>query len=223
MVLNILNYKKSLLLLALSMHAYSLEEGTRLVRAARHAIELYITTKEFRPEAVESTIREFNQKHGVFVTIYHYPTKTLRGCIGFPEGVGEIKKLVVEAAIAAATDDPRFVPVSHLEFEHAVLEVSILSKLEKIKGNAEQIKKQVKIGRDGLVIEYGYHKGLLLPIVPVEERWSAPRFLDEVCIKAGLPEHTWMHGTASLYRFSSQVFRETEPRGRVEEVNLEEL
>lgn len=209
--------------MAFTMHAYSLEEGTKLVKAARHAIELYITAKEFRSEAVESTIKEFTQKHGVFVSIYHYPTRTLRGCIGFPEGIGELKKLLVEAAVAASTEDPRFVPVSHLEFEHTVLEVSVLSKPEKIEGNAEQIKKQVKIGRDGLVIEYGYHKGLLLPIVPVEERWSIPRFLDEVCIKAGLPEHTWTHGTASLYRFSSQVFGEKEPRGDVQEVKLEEL
>lgn len=205
------------------MHTYSTEQGEKLVRAARHAVELYITTKEFRGEAVERTLSEFTQKHGVFVTIYHYPTRTLRGCIGFPEGIGEIKKLLVEAAIAAAVEDPRFVPVSHLEFEHTVLEVSVLSKMERMHGNAEQIKKQVRIGRDGLVIEYGYHKGLLLPIVPVEERWSVPMFLNEVCIKAGLPEHAWTQGTASLYKFSSQVFRETEPRGRVEEVRLEEL
>lgn len=205
------------------MHAYSLEQGDKLVRAARQAIELYITTKEFRGDAVEKTLPEFTQKHGVFVTIYHYPTRTLRGCIGFPEGIGEVRKLVVEASVAAATEDPRFVPVSHREFEHTVLEVSVLSSMEPTKGNAEQIKKQIKIGRDGLVIEYGYHKGLLLPIVPVEERWSVPRFLDEVCIKAGLPEHTWTHGTASLYKFSTQVFRETEPRGKVEEVRLEEI
>ncbi len=172
---------------------------------------------------MEKTLHEFTQKHGVFVTLYHYPTKTLRGCIGFSEGIGEVRKLLVEAAVAAATEDPRFVPISHLEFEHMVIEVSVLTKPERIHGNAEQVKKQVKIGRDGLVIEYGYHKGLLLPIVPVEERWSIPMFLDNVCLKAGLPEHTWMHGTAVLYKFSTQVFRETAPNGNVEEVMLEEI
>jgi hypothetical protein len=205
------------------MQAYSLEEGTKLVEAARHAIELYIGSNEFRNDVVERTLPEFTQRHGIFVTIYHYPTKTLRGCIGFPEGVGEMRKLIVEAAVAAAAEDPRFVPISHLEFEHTVIEISVLSKMEKIHGSAEQIKKQVKIGRDGLVIEYGYHKGLLLPIVPVEEKWSVPKFLNEVCIKAGLPEHAWSQGAAQLYKFSSQVFREKEPRGAVEEVRLEEL
>lgn len=205
------------------MQVYSLEEGTRLVKAARHAIELCIGSKEFRNDVVERTLPEFTQKHGIFVTISHYPTRTLRGCIGFPEGVGEMKKLIVEAAVAAAAEDPRFVPISHLEFEHTVIEISILSKMERIHGNAEEIKKQVKIGRDGLVIEYGYHKGLLLPIVPVEERWSVPMFLNQVSVKAGLPEHAWTQGTAELYKFSSQVFREKEPRGAVEEVRLEEL
>lgn len=203
------------------MRAYSLEEGTKLVKAARHAIELFVTTKEFRGEAVEKTLTDFTQKHGVFVTIYHYPTRSLRGCIGFPDGIGEMRKLVVEAAVAAA-EDPRFVPFSHREFEHAIVEVSVLSEMERISGNAEQIKRQIKVGRDGLVIEYGYHKGLLLPNVPAEERWSVPRFLDEVCIKAELPEHTWTHGNATLYRFSSQVFAETEPSGKVQEIRLEE-
>ena len=203
------------------MHTYSVEEGERLVRAARHSIELYLTTRDFRNEVVEKTLSDFTQKHGVFVTIYHYPTKTLRGCIGFIEGVEELKKLIVQAAVAAAAEDPRFVPVSHLEFEHMVLEVSVLSKPERIRGSGEQLKKRIKAGRDGLIIEYGYHKGLLLPMVAVEERWDARRFLDEVCIKAGLPEHTWKQGAAALYRFSTQVFRETEPKGKVEEVNLE--
>ena len=205
------------------MQAYSMGEGERLVKAARNAIELYISTREFKEEAVEKTISEFTQKHGVFVTIYHYPTRTLRGCIGFPEGIGELKKLLIDAAVAAAVEDPRFVPVSHLEFEHATIEVSVLSKLEKIHGDAEQIKKQIKIGRDGLVIEYGYHKGLLLPLVAVEERWSVPKFLENLCLKAGLPEHTWTHGTASLYKFSTQVFGETEPRGKVQEIKPEEI
>lgn len=205
------------------MQAYSVEEGAKLVRAARHAIELCITTREFRNDVVERTISDFTQKHGVFVTLYHYPTMTLRGCIGFTEGVGEIRKLIVEAAIAAATEDPRFVPISHMEFDHIVLEISVLSKMEPIHGTAEQIKKQVRIGRDGLVIKYGYNSGLLLPIVPVEERWSVPMFLDEVCVKAGLPKHAWSAGTASLYKFSTQIFKEIEPNGLVEEVILEKL
>jgi uncharacterized protein (TIGR00296 family) len=203
------------------MDFYSPADGAKLVRAARNAIELYIGSREFRNEAVERTIPGFTQKHGVFVTLYHYPTMSLRGCIGFSEPIGELKGMLVEAAVAAAADDPRFVPVSHLELEHLLVEVSVLSAPERLKGSPEAIRKQVRIGRDGLIIEYGYNKGLLLPIVAVEERWSVPKFLGEVCIKAGLPEHAWRSSGAQLYRFSTQVFREREPRGRAEEVRLE--
>ncbi len=203
------------------MDFYSLEDGAKLVRAARNAIELYVGSREFRKEAVERTISGFTQKHGVFVTLYHYPTMSLRGCIGFSEPMGELKGMLVEAAVAAAADDPRFVSVSHLELEHLLIEVSVLSKPERLNGSTEAVRKQVKIGRDGLIIEYGYNKGLLLPIVAVEERWSAPKFLDEVCVKAGLPERAWRSSGAQLYRFSTQVFREREPRGKAEEIRLE--
>jgi uncharacterized protein (TIGR00296 family) len=205
------------------MYVYSISDGERIVKAARYAIELYIKANDFKNDAVERTLSEFTQRHGVFVTIYSYPTKTLRGCIGFIEGVGEMKKQVVDAAIAAATEDPRFVPISPIELESIVIEVSILSGKERIHGDAEQLKKQVKIGRDGLIITHGYNNGLLLPIVPVEERWNVTQFLDNVCIKAGLPEHTWKQGSAVLYKFSTHVFREKSPGGDIEEVNLEEI
>jgi uncharacterized protein (TIGR00296 family) len=205
------------------MGFYSLEEGEELVRAARNAIELSIISQNLDKEIIEKKLNKFDQKHGVFVTIYHYPTRTLRGCIGFMEGIGPIKRLIVDAAIGAAAEDPRFVPISHLEFEHMIIEVSILSKTERIIGEPQEIKEQVKIGRDGLVIEYGYHKGLLLPIVAVDQRWYPEEFLENVCIKAGLPDHMWKQHDIFLYRFSTQVFREVEPRGKIEEVRLEEL
>ena len=222
-ILNILNVLLTTLVSGSSMRIYSIDEGEKLVKAARYSMELYITSREFKNEVIEKTLPDFTQKYGVFVTIYHYPTKTLRGCIGFTEGIGEVKKLLVEAAIAAATEDPRFVEVSHREFGHMVLSISVLSRSEKIHGSPEEIKKQIKIGRDGLILEYGYYKGLLLPIVAVEEGWSPEKFLDNLCLKAGLPEHTWKQSGVSIYKFSAQVFEETEPSGRIKEVRSEEL
>lgn len=205
------------------MNFYSLEEGTKLVHAARNAMELSIASREFKSDVVERTIPEFKQKHGVFVTIYHYPTNTLRGCVGFTEGIGEMKRLVIEAAVAAANEDPRFVPLSHLEFEHSVIEVSILSKSERMRGGAEQMVKDVRIGKDGLIVEYGYNRGLLLPIVAVEQGWSVRQFLENTCLKAGLPPHAWINDSAQVLKFSTQVFKEIAPRGDVKEVHLETL
>jgi len=203
------------------MKAYSLSEGELLVKAARNAIEIYLTSSNFRREAVESSLVGFERRHGVFVTIYHYPTRTLRGCIGFTEGVAPIRKLIVDAAISAAVEDPRFVPLSHLELEHVTIEVSVLSEAARIMGEPSKIRDQVEVGKDGLIVEYGYNRGLLLPIVAVEEGWGAEEFLDNVCIKAGMGRQMWKRPEVSIYKFSTQVFAEAEPRGRIREVKLE--
>ncbi len=206
------------------MRVYTLEQGKRLVRAARNAIEIFLTSPHYSNSLIEKQLEGFEEKHGVFVTLYtHLPEPVLRGCIGFPQPIDSVKKLLPQAAIAAATEDPRFEPVSKEELDQLIVEVSILSTPEKIKGDAYEIEKSIKIGEDGLIIEYGYHSGLLLPIVAVEEKWNAREFLDNVCIKAGLPTDTWRRPNVSLYRFSTQVFREKEPNGEVEEVDLGKL
>jgi hypothetical protein len=203
------------------MKRYTLEEGRQLVKAARNSIEIFISTANFRREAVEATLSGFDARHGVFVTLYHYPTRTLRGCIGFTEGVKPIKRLIVDAAVAAAAEDPRFVPVMEPELDRITVEVSVLSDAERIRGEGEALKDQIRIGTDGLIIEYGYHRGLLLPIVAVEQGWGAEEFLNNLCVKAGLQPHMWKQHGVLLYRFTTQVFTEVEPRGRVEEVKSE--
>lgn len=204
------------------MDSYSLSDGERLVKAARQAIELKIISPRFRREMVEKYLEGFNEERGVFVTIESYPTNELRGCIGFPRAVGPLKKSLVDAAIAAATEDPRFIPVSHLEFEHILIEVNVLTDPEPITvHNEDQIKKAIKIGRDGLIIESGYNGGLLLPIVAVEQGWGKEEFLENLCIKAGLPPHYWKNPKIKLQKFSCQVFKETSPRGKAQEIVLE--
>ena len=203
------------------MKIYTLKEGEKLVKAARNAIELYIKSPRFEKGMIEKTLSEFNEKAGVFVTIDHYPTMSLRGCIGYFKAIGPVKRLLVEAAIAAATEDPRFIPLSVGELNDVVIEVSILSEPQQLKGTPEEIKKEIKIGREGLLIEYGYYSGLLLPIVAVEEKWSVEKFLENVCIKAGLHPHMWKRSDITLYKFQTQVFREEEPNGKIVEIKME--
>jgi hypothetical protein len=202
------------------VRVYTLGEGERLVKAARQAVESCVSSSNFDRGVIEKILEGFDQKSGVFVTIYNYPTRTLRGCIGFIEGIEPIKKLVVDAAIAAASEDPRFAPISLREFEHIVMDVSVLSKVERVQGAPEEIKRQIMIGRDGLIVEYGYYRGLLLPIVAAEEGWNPEEFLENTCSKAGLPEHLWKQQGVLIYKFTTQVFRELSPGGRVEEVRL---
>ncbi len=199
---------------------YSIEQGSKLVAAARNSIELYLTINNFDRKMIERTITEHDNNNGVFVTIEHYPTRTLRGCMGFVEPKEKFSKALIDAAIAAAAEDSRFVPVSHMEFEHMIVEVSILDKPKLITASTEiAIKNNIKLGRDGLILKYGYHEAILLPNVPIENNWTKEKYLDNLCIKAGLKEHIWKTGQARLYTFTAHIFREKEPRGEIEEVN----
>ena len=203
------------------MHTYTIEEGTVMVTAARHTIELSLRNPRFSKSLVGGLTKHLTEMDGVFVTLEHYPTRALRGCIGFPNAVAPIGEGVIDAARAAAFEDPRFVPVSHHEFDRLLVEVSVLSRPEPIKGAASQRHRKVVVGRDGLVARYGLHSGLLLPIVAVEQGWDAKTFLNETCIKAGMPGNYWMQPSVKIYSFRTQVFREEEPGGRVVEVELD--
>ncbi len=200
------------------MHVYTLDEGGRLVRAARSTIELSLRNPHFRRESVSGMTKGMGDLDGVFVTLENYPTRALRGCTGFSVAVAPIGEAVIDAAGAAAFEDPRFVPVSHKELDRLLVEVSVLTGPKEIEGKAESRYRRIKVGRDGLIAKYGVREGLLLPIVAVEQGWSAKRFLEETCIKAGMPANAWLQQNVKVLSFMTQVFREKEPGGSVVEV-----
>ncbi|MCL4365071.1 MAG: TIGR00296 family protein [Candidatus Marsarchaeota archaeon] len=200
---------------------YTIHDGETLVKAARNSIELFLKSPKFENRMIERHIERFTDRRGVFVTIKHYPTMSLRGCIGFPKPVAPLKELVIEAAIAAAAEDPRFVPLSQHELGESVIEVSVLHQPELIsETTAKGRMNRVRVGRDGLIIHYGFKSGLLLPVVPIEEGWNTERFLSGVCEKAGLNRDSWKRPEISLYKFTAQVFRESEPEGIIEEMPI---
>ena len=203
------------------MHVYTIDEGERLVKAARHTIELSLRSPQFRRELVSKITEGLKEPDGIFVTLEHYPTRALRGCIGFQRAVAPVGEAVIDAATAAAFEDPRFVPVSHKELDRLLIEVSVLTNPSEIPGQAQDRYKRITVGRDGLIAKYGMHEGLLLPVVAVEQGWNARQFLDETCIKAGIPASSWLQQNVKMFSFRSQVFREEEPNGRTIEVDLE--
>ena len=191
----------------------SLIEGAELVRLARTAVEKYLQ---------ESTIikseRETQEKAGVFVTL-NYVTTTkkeyLRGCIGFPLPERPLYQGVVEAAIAAATEDPRFPPLDIQELDNILFEISVLTPPERITVSPADYGKEIEIGRDGLILQWRFGSGLLLPQVPVELKWDVEQYLANICYKAGAPPDVWLDPSSKLYKFQATVFKEVEPKGEV--------
>ncbi len=158
------------------------------------------------------------QKCGVFVTIntLRQGKKRLRGCIGYPYPVTPLSQAVIESAISSATQDPRFPPLSLSEIESVVFEVSVLTPPKFIKAEKPNLyPSKIEIGEDGIIIEKGMHKGLLLPQVPIEWNWDAEEFLCQCCLKAGLPPDCWLLESTKIYKFQAIIFEEESPRGQV--------
>lgn len=192
----------------------SKEDGERAVKLAREAIETYLEERKILQKRLDGV---FSEKRGVFTTLTKHGS--LRGCIGFPYPVKRLDEAIIESAIAAAVDDPRFEPVRLSEMDEIVVEVTILTPPEKIDAKPKDLPSHVEIGRHGLIVKMGPFSGLLLPQVAVEYNMDAEEFLSETCMKAGLPPDCWLTG-AEVYRFEGQIFKEKEPRGEVVEVDI---
>jgi uncharacterized protein (TIGR00296 family) len=197
-------------------------EGEYLVHLARNAIVKYLKTHEeiSLPPEIPSLL---NRKSGVFVTLNDLQNvPSLRGCIGYPTPKKHLIEATIRSAIESATADPRFSPLTLEEFEnHIVVEVSVLTPLSLIDVEApREYVKQIKVGRDGLVIERGFSRGLLLPQVPIQYAWDEEEFISNCCIKAGLSPDAWLLGDTKIYKYQAVVFEEKSPRGRIEVKSL---
>jgi uncharacterized protein (TIGR00296 family) len=200
----------------------SSEEGTLLVDLARKAVEHYLKTGKCI-DAPENPSEKLLQPCGIFVTINSVAEgkKELRGCIGYPYPTLPLAQAVVDSAINAATQDPRFPPLSLNELDHAVFEVSVLTppKLIEVK-NPKEYRTKITVGEDGLIVERGVYKGLLLPQVPVEWGWDAQEFLCQCCNKAGLLADYWLRQGTKIYKFQAIIFEEEKPRGNIKQKAL---
>jgi uncharacterized protein (TIGR00296 family) len=195
----------------------NINEGKNAVAYARKVIEEFVKNKK-TPECNLSGV--FNEKQGAFVTIHTHPNHDLRGCIGIPLPVMALCDAISEGA-QSATHDPRFPPLSIEELENIIVEVTVLSPPEIIQiDKPEDYLKEIEIGRDGLIVEQGFYKGLLLPQVPIEQDWNKEEFLSHTCMKAGLMPDAWFDKQTKVYKFSGQVFSEVEPRGEIREKKL---
>jgi uncharacterized protein len=194
--------------------------GEKLVKLARKAVEKYLNES-----VVINADNSYGltQKAGVFVTLNYLSNdkEYLRGCVGFPLAEKTLHQSVIEAAIAAATQDPRFEPIDKKDIENIIFEVSVLSPPEKIEvQNPKDYKNHIKIGRDGLILKCKYGSGLLLPQVPVELNWDINDYLANICYKAGAPPDAWLMPESQLYKFGAVIYKEFEPNGNVKKVDL---
>jgi uncharacterized protein len=183
----------------------TIDEGRMALHLARGAIEYAISKK---PKPAFSLTPVFTDKRGVFVTLTR--GGELRGCIGFPYPVMALGDAIEDAAVAAATGDPRFPPVRKDELSSIRLEVTILTVPATLDGDPSERPKKIEIGKHGLIVRGRGTSGLLLPQVATEYCWDSTTFLDHTCMKAGLPEQCWKNPHVEVLTFEGQIFTERE-------------
>ncbi|NQU42572.1 AmmeMemoRadiSam system protein A [bacterium] len=147
---------------------------------------------------------ELRDKQGAFVTLHHQGD--LRGCIGYVVASIPLYRVVLENTVNAARKDPRFPPLETQDLPGIEIEISVLSKPRKLED-----RRNIEVGRHGLIVSRGLTRGLLLPQVASEYAWSPEEFLSQTCRKAGLPMDAWKSSDVEIEVFSAQVFSENKP------------
>lgn len=179
------------------------DETGSLLRLARAVIEAVVRGTDAVHVATPAVAA--TDHGGVFVTLYKF--RRLRGCMGTLDTTLPVSSAVRQAALLAATQDPRFQPVAVGELPDLRLELSILSPPRRM-----ETPEQLEIGRHGIIVEQGGRRGLFLPKVAVEHRFDRETFLARCCReKAGLADTAWRDPATRVYLFEAEVLSETEP------------
>ncbi len=179
-------------------------EKSELLALARKSVEYAVREKKaYEPTASANEV--LNQERGAFVTLRK--SGELRGCIGYTAAAKPLYMTVRDTATLAALRDSRFEPVTASELPQIEYEISVLSPLRRVLDT-----RQIKVGQHGLLMKNGAYEGLLLPQVPVEEKWDRQRFLEETCVKAGMRSGCWKDENTDIFMFTAVVFGENRPQ-----------
>ncbi|MEA3400388.1 MAG: AmmeMemoRadiSam system protein A [Armatimonadota bacterium] len=175
------------------------QQQQMLLDLARETIERYVTEDVLPDLPADDPALE--QPRAVFVTLHKHGQ--LRGCIGSLEPREPLAAAVQSSAVSAATQDPRFPPVTPQELDELEIEISVLSPLRKVDSADE-----IVVGKHGVMVADGARRGVFLPQVAPEQGWDRDTMLQYLCAhKAGLPADAWRRG-AELHVFTCQVFSE---------------
>lgn len=171
----------------------------QLLRIAREAI----STQLLRGSVPASEVDDLAllRSSGAFVTLEE--EGRLRGCIGSLEADRPLHRQVAHMAVAAATEDHRFSPLTPADLMYVEIEISVLSPMSPI------ARDDIEIGVHGLYVAQGRKRGVFLPQVPVQYGWDVPRYLKELLNKGGLGSRAYEDPQTRLFGFTAEVFSDS--------------
>lgn len=167
---------------------------------ARQTLETHLSGQPLSYLSPQSPL--LSQPLGAFVTLKK--NNELRGCLGEFEPKEPLWQVIQKMTIAAATEDPRFPKVTAEELPDIKIEISVMTPRKKIDDW-----QKIKLGKEGVVVQYGNRAGTFLPQVALETGWNLEEFLSQLCSqKAGLPPHCFKSPKTNLFVFEVQVLTE---------------
>lgn len=141
---------------------------------------------------------ELKRECGAFVTLF--VRGQLRGCIGFIQPLYPLWETVRVASAKAATEDYRFPRIGSEELDDLAVQISVIGESRVMRSPDD-----IRIGRDGVIVDFRGRRGLLLPQVAEEWRFDAVEFLEATCRKAGVPKNSWRETDAQVELFTTET------------------
>ena len=188
-------------------------EKAALLAIARASVEKSVRERRaFEPDRPGSP--RLAEERGAFVTL----TKKgeLRGCIGYVSPLKPLYLTVRDVASYAALRDSRFPPVKGDELGALEYEVSVLSPFQRVHSVDE-----IQLGTHGVLLRRGNRESVFLPQVATEQHWDRTTMLNELALKAGLPEDAWRDPASDLFVFTAVVFSEEQAAGHGKKAGAE--
>lgn len=184
------------------------QEGRHLLSIARQSILHGLGMAEHPRVHMKPTASDviLNENRGAFVSLHK--KGELRGCIGIIEPEKTIFDAVTDNAKHAAFNDTRFNPLRSDELDDTLIEVSILTRPERLNySDPTDLVLKLEPGIHGVVLSNGNNKATFLPQV-WQQLDSSEVFLDHLCLKAGLPRDKWQTGELDFFVYQVQSFED---------------
>jgi AmmeMemoRadiSam system protein A len=181
-------------------------EGRVLLDLARQTIAAELGIAHETPSARDKQFPVFTSQRGTFVTLKQ--DGNLRGCIGSLTATQPLVENIRTNALNAAFRDPRFSPLTAMEWSQIKIEISILSPPHKLDfASGQDLPNHLTPHQDGVVIRKGYASATFLPQV-WKQLARAEDFLAHLCLKAGLAADAWRQGDLEVETYRVQSFAE---------------
>ena len=182
------------------------DEKKFLLTLARNTLDEYLQYGDM-PKISEKELTHIMEiEYGCFVTLNL--NGKLRGCIGYLQPIKPLYKAVMENAVNAATNDPRFRSVKPEELKDIKIEISVLSGLTPLDFDSpEELLSNLVPKRDGVILKIGRSSATFLPQV-WESLPNKSDFLSQLSVKGGNMPDAWQGKGVEVFTYFADVFQE---------------